>query len=1665
MGYDGTLKFDTQVNTKGFESGANQITNLANGAVKGLSSILTKATSALTGLGKSVVQVGTQFETSMSNVAAISGATGDELDALTKKAQEMGAKTKFSASESADAFSYMAMAGWKTEEMLGGIEGIMNLAAASGEDLATTSDIVTDALTAFGLKAKDSGHFADILAAASSNANTNVGLMGETFKYVAPVAGALGFSAEDTAQAIGLMANAGIKGSQAGTALRSVFSRLAKPTKQSQQALDDLGLSLTDDAGNVKDLNTLLLEMRQKFSTLSDAQKANYAALLAGQEGMSGLLAIVNASDADWNKLAGAIDGCTDELTGYSAAEEMAAKQIDNLEGQVTILKSSLEGLKIKLYQGVETPLKEIVKGVQGMVQQLTDAFDKGGFDGLVSAVGDVLSQAIDKIAKAAPKFINMAVSLVHSFCEGLTKADGIAETSASLVSAVIKGIMSVVGDIVTTANYLIVELVKGMETHLPDLLQTGIDIVLNIINGAVQTIPQLLPLAARIIGTLAKTLVSNIPRITDAVINIVSAIIDGITAAAPELLNAAIELFSSIAEALPVIKTKLISALNNIIGSLAKNISTAVPKLTKSIKSLISSIAAALPDILKSFTGIVLDIIQQILDIIIDIAPELLNCITEVITSLVSALPDLLEMLVEAIPDVLSSIGEAIIALTPKILESVTQVIKAIAKALPNIIISIIDVLPSVVDNIIKTLLEMLPELIKAGTTLLSSLVNGLPTAIDNIVDKVVDIVDSIVDKLLELLPQLVECGIDIILNLISGFNKALPNLLQSVTGIVVKLAESLAQNASKIAAVASDIANALIDGLTAALPQLLEAVTNILSAILKVIPSIAGAILKQLPSIIKTIVNGITKLIPKLVECIKSVIQELAKALPQIISAIVEVLPELIKQIVNALVELAPVIIDGVLQIITALVEALPELITAIVEVLPELIDSIVQAILECLPQLLDCVVQIVMAIVQALPDIILAIINVLPEIIDSIVNCLLSLLPQIVETGITLLTSLVAELPTIIKTITDALPEIINQIVKTLLSMIPQIVECGLDLLVSLVEALPEIIDNIVACIPDIIDAIITCITDNFPLIVETGLLLFTSLIEKLPEISIRVSEAIPEIITSIINAIIESLPKLWSVGFTLFTSIIKDLPSIISKIVSKIPNIISGIVTAFGKGITEMYEIGKRLIEGLWEGIKSMGSWLGDRCKDFGNAWVSGFKTIFGIHSPSKLFRDEIGKNLVLGLADGITDNATVATEALKDVAKDISTVEFSVSEPETDITGKLADSITESGLQATNDLQDIFSGLDTVELDFAIPDIDANLDGFSEIVQDEMDKTKNTVQKTVDDLSSSLDQFKQDTSIIDYLNKLLFGDIENVKNEFQNDISREVSWLCDYASDFSDIVIDNVNEFITSQLPLNLFNDEINENFVLELTDGITDNATTATEALQALQDTYDGLSICDIEITVSDNGADITKNLLESLSEFGIQAAETIQDIFNGLDAIEIDVEKPEISCGFDSLAEGIKDYTETAKSIVQQAIDDINSFFSGFIPKKRAEDYLDRILSNNDLKQSVETPDFLKNAREVVSRITGQIQATVNTEASKIAYDKTAPQEYEQSRNDRRSQTDINVTGQLESDRPIEVHTVLYLDKRKLAEEITPAVNHEMYKIDQRENNRGRGN
>lgn len=413
---DGKIVIETGLDTKGIETGLKKVSSIAKTGIATAVTAISGMSTALAGVAGYSIKVGSSFEAGMSKVQAVSGASNEQLQRLSDKAKEMGATTKFSATEAADAMNYMAMAGWKTEDMLNGIDGIMNLAAASGEDLATTSDIVTDALTAFGLSASDSTHFADVLAAASSNANTNVSMMGETFKYVAPVAGSLGYSAEDCAVAIGLMANSGIKASQSGTALRSMFSRLAKPSKEVKEAMEKLNISLTDSHGNMKSLDTLMGDLRKSFGGLSEAEKAEAASSLAGQEAMSGLLAIVNASDADFNKLKDAIYGAD------GASAKMAETMQDNLQGKITILKSTIEGLGIKIYEEIEDPMKEAAEGATDSVGQISSALENGGIDAAVEKTGNIIGGLSVKIAQESPKMVDASVLLLKSFVQGIKK-------------------------------------------------------------------------------------------------------------------------------------------------------------------------------------------------------------------------------------------------------------------------------------------------------------------------------------------------------------------------------------------------------------------------------------------------------------------------------------------------------------------------------------------------------------------------------------------------------------------------------------------------------------------------------------------------------------------------------------------------------------------------------------------------------------------------------------------------------------------------------------------------------------------------------------------------------------------------------------------------------------------------------------------------------------------------------------------------------------------------------------------------------------------------------------------------------------------------------------------------------------------------------------------
>ena len=551
------------------------------------------------------------FDAAMSKVQAVSGATASEVEQLRTKAKEMGETTKFSASESAEALNYMAMAGWKTDQMLNGLSGIMNLAAASGEDLGTTSDIVTDALTAFGMQADESGRFADILAAAASNANTNVAMMGESFKYVAPVAGAMGYSAEDVAVALGLMANAGIKADMAGTSLRNMMQRMAKPTKESQAAMDRLGISLQDSEGNMlsfrqimdtlrdsmvdinmpledynfqldlldeslengsitqKKYDAALEELNKQAFGAEGAEQARAAAMLGGTRAMAGLLAISNASIEDYEKLTAAIDDSSQAFAKLAdgsvvplnealasgqeiieqyngSAEAMANTMLDNLPGQMTILKSQIEALAISFGELLMPTIRNVVSEVQKFVDKLNAMDDSEKkqiikIAALVAAIGPALL-IVGKIVSAIGGLIVVGGKLVSgigslmTFISGLSGAGGGLSAVFTALSGPIGIVVAAIAALAAGFAYLyntneefrasIQQVVNTLQTNLAGALERikpALASLKEAFDGLMTMLAPVFELIFRFIAGVVNGIASAVGPIIETITNIIS--------------------------------------------------------------------------------------------------------------------------------------------------------------------------------------------------------------------------------------------------------------------------------------------------------------------------------------------------------------------------------------------------------------------------------------------------------------------------------------------------------------------------------------------------------------------------------------------------------------------------------------------------------------------------------------------------------------------------------------------------------------------------------------------------------------------------------------------------------------------------------------------------------------------------------------------------------------------------------------------------------------------------------------------------------------------------------------------------------------------------------------------------------------------------------------
>lgn len=760
---------------------AGQKMETVGNSIAGAGKKMMGVTTVIGGVGVAAVKTAADFDSAMSQVAAVSGATGKDFDSLRNKAREMGAKTKFSATEAAEAMNYMAMAGWKTEDMLNGIEGVMNLAAASGEDLATTSDIVTDALTAFGLSAKDSGHFADILAAASSNANTNVSMMGETFKYCAPIAGALGFSAEDTAEAIGLMANAGIKSSQAGTALRTIMNNLAGDVKISGKAIGDVTIATTNADGSMRDLSDILADCRSAFGNLTESEKAQAAESLVGKNAMSGFLALMNAGQSDIDKLSSAIDNCD------GSAEKMAMTMQDNLAGQLTILKSQLQELAISFGDILMPAIRSIVSKLQGFVDKLNgmDESTKRTIVTvalLVASIGPLLviiGTAISKIGVAMQGFVKLAngISKLKIAIQGGTGVLGKLGAALGGISAPVLAVVAVIAVLIATFVHLwktnegfrdaIIETWNRIKDTISGFCQGIVD-RLNALGFQFTDIVDVLKTVwdgfCQVLAPIFEGVFNNIANILSTVTGVITGILDvfiGIfTGNWSQAWTGVKEIFSSIWNGISSFFTNILNVIKSVadvvlgwFGTSWNEVWTNIKTFFEGIWNGIATFFTTIWETLKNVVTVGIMAIGSILSAAFDIITLPFrfiweNC-KEIIISVWDAIKSKVTTVIHAVASVISTVMNAIKSVVTTVFNAIKSTATTVWNAIKTAVTTPVNAIKSTVTTVFNSVKSTVTSIFNGIKSTATSVWNGIKTAITTPIEAAKNKVKSVVDAI----------------------------------------------------------------------------------------------------------------------------------------------------------------------------------------------------------------------------------------------------------------------------------------------------------------------------------------------------------------------------------------------------------------------------------------------------------------------------------------------------------------------------------------------------------------------------------------------------------------------------------------------------------------------------------------------------------------------------------------------------------------------------------------------------------------------------------------------------------------------------------------------------------------------------------------------------
>lgn len=716
MGYDGSLKFDTSINENGFNKG---LKNLGSIAAKGMAVLAGAVAGVTAAMGAGVaasVKVGMDFEAQMSRVQAISGTTGQELEALREQAVQLGADTAFSATQAAEGMENLAAAGFTTNEIMEAMPGLLAMAAASGEDLANSSDIAASTLRGFGLEASQTAHVADVLAENANRTNASIADTGEAMKYISPLARAAGISFEETAAAIGIMSNAGIKGSQAGVTLRSALSRLSKPTDDMIGAMEELGISFYDTDGKMKPLSEQIGMLQKAFNGMTDEQKNNYMVNLYGQEALSGMLTLINEGEDSLSKLTRSYEDCG------GAAQKAADIMQDNLKSAIEQLGGSAESLGIELYRSLQEPLKGIAEVGINAINELTEALKTGGVEGLIRAGGQVLSNLLLGIAKGLPNVVNMSVIIIKSIFNSLTaNIPQLLSSGMEIVLSLISGMMQLLPSIGTFAITLITQLYEQITAQAPVLLQKGYELLNNLITGFVEAIPEALPKVLDFIQGIGNKLAEAAPVMIKKGFDLLGKLVEGIVQAIPILIAKVPTIISTFANVIndnfPTILAKGVGLL----WELIKGIISAIPDLIANIPKIISAIV----DTLMAFQWLSLgrNIIKLLKDGIMSMVGAVKSAGIKIFDTIRNTMINL--------PSTLSNLGKSAI-------HNLSATIRGLASSAKTAALKVASAIESAI-------LKLPGKMLSIGKDIVTGLWNGISGMVGWITDKVMGFADSV--------------------------------------------------------------------------------------------------------------------------------------------------------------------------------------------------------------------------------------------------------------------------------------------------------------------------------------------------------------------------------------------------------------------------------------------------------------------------------------------------------------------------------------------------------------------------------------------------------------------------------------------------------------------------------------------------------------------------------------------------------------------------------------------------------------------------------------------------------------------------------------------------------------------------------------------------------